>query len=354
MADRLSRVRSYLGNLDSILFTSRQNLHYICGFTGTDGVLLVGKHIATLFVDSRYILQARQQTQGVDIVKVRKRWDDIQSYVSKHGIKTIGIESNAMDVDTFMLIKERFKDVDLVPMGERLKGLRAIKDSSEIELLKKAALISERALYTVLEKGIRGRKERDIALDLEFEMRRMNASAVSFELIVASGDRSAMPHGVASDKVIEDNDVVIIDFGCIYMGYCSDQTVTIATGQVGDEVKDVYECVRDAQARAMMEVRPGMSASELDSVARDVIKDCGYGDYFGHGLGHGVGMEIHEAPGIYPLSKDVLLQGMVFTIEPGIYLPFRFGVRLEDTVLLGDSTCHMITNIDKNNIKIVS
>ncbi len=354
MADRVDLAKAYLGNLDSLLFVSRHNLGYICGFTGSEGVLLVDKDKATLFVDSRYAIQAGQETRGVDIVIVKKLWDNISGYIYGHGIKSIGIESNAMDVDTFMLIKEKFKDVEIVPWGKRLKNMRAIKDNSEIELLQKAAIISENALNAVLDKGIQGRKERDVALDMELEMRKMGASAVSFELIVASGSRSAMPHGVASDKMIGEGEVVVIDFGCIYGGYCSDQTVTVATAWLGDQVREVYECVRRAQARAMEEARPGMKASELDRVARDVIETCGYGDYFGHGLGHGVGMEIHEVPGIYPSSEDVLRQGMVFTIEPGIYLPGKFGVRLEDTVYMGDNACHMITNIDKSKIKIVS
>jgi Xaa-Pro aminopeptidase len=185
-------------------------------------------------------------------------------------------------------------------------------------------------------------------------MRSRGASAASFELIIASGPRSAMPHGAASNKVIAGNESVIIDFGCIFKGYCSDQTVTVTTGNVGPGYQDAYKRVHEAQERAIKALASGVKASDVDRIARGYLSDHELGAYFGHGLGHGVGMEIHEAPTVSHLSEDVLKEGMVITIEPGVYLPDRFGIRLEDMVLLTDNSCKRITNLDKGIIRNIN
>ncbi|MEA3224262.1 MAG: Xaa-Pro peptidase family protein [Thermodesulfobacteriota bacterium] len=354
MEKRLNKARFYLKGLDAVLFTDRLNIAYLCGFVGEDASLLITVRGAALFVDSRYTIQARDEAGGVEVYEVFTRWDTIFDYINEHGIKTLGIESNVMDVDTFIMLKNMFRGVEITPIGGQLKYLRIIKDSDEIAFLKNSAKVSEEAIQKVLEKGIIGRRERDVAFDIEWEMGRLGASSVAFEVIVASGPRSAMPHGVASDKVIAPNEAVVIDFGCIYKGYCSDQTITTLTGDAGDSFADVYNCVRDAQSRAVEGIKSGIAAGDVDAIARGFIKDHGFGEYFGHGLGHGVGMEVHEAPALHQRSVDILDEGMVFTIEPGIYIPGKFGVRIEDTFVITDNSCQRITNLDKSIIRKIN
>ncbi|HOS98808.1 MAG TPA: M24 family metallopeptidase, partial [Deltaproteobacteria bacterium] len=270
------------------------------------------------------------------------------------GIRTLGLESNILDLDSFIRMKDLYRGIEMTPMGGQLRNLRSIKDGNEHAAMRRAAIVSEQALEAVLGRGIVGRREQDVSLDLEWEMRTRGASAASFELIVASGPRSAMPHGTASARVIGDGEAVIIDFGCILDGYCSDQTVTFLTGPMEDGFSQAYRAVWEAQDKAIRAVAPGVKASEVDRVARDHLASAGLASYFGHGLGHGVGIEVHEAPTVSSLSEDVLEEGMVITIEPGVYLPGKYGIRLEDMVVVTDNSCNRLTNIAKETIRIVS
>lgn len=353
MLRRISRARSYLKGLDAVLVLSRPSITYLSGYTGSDAVYLFTEERAFLFVDSRNTLQAREET-GDEVREVRKRWEDIHAVLQEEGIRTLGIESNILDVDSFIRMKDLYRGIEMTPLGTQLRNLRSVKDASELASMGEAARISELALDAVLGKGLVGRKEKDVAFDLEWEMRTRGAGAVSFELLVASERRSAMPHGAASDRVIGRDEAVIIDFGCVYRGYCSDQTVTVLTGRGPEDFSDVYHAVRDAQSKAMDAVAPGVKASDVDRIARDHLTSRGFGGCFGHGLGHGVGMEVHEAPAVSPLSEDILQEGMVITVEPGVYLPGRFGVRLEDMVVVTDNSCMRLTNIDKELIRIIS
>ncbi|HOJ13470.1 MAG TPA: M24 family metallopeptidase, partial [Deltaproteobacteria bacterium] len=245
------------------------------------------------------------------------------------------------------------RGIEMTPLGGQLKHMRDLKDEREVACIQEAARISEEALEHVLQQGLVGRTEAEVAFDLEVGMRRRGADAVSFELIVASGPRSAMPHGTASSRVIGKDEVVIIDFGCIYRGYCSDQTVTVLTGRPPDGFEEVYRAVDEARLRALKAVTPGMRASDMDRIARGHLGSRGLDTFFGHGLGHGVGMEVHESPTISSVSEDTLEEGMVFTVEPGVYLPGRFGVRLEDMAVVSDSSCKLLTNIDKGIVRII-
>lgn len=353
METRLSKARNYLKGLDAILLCSRPNITYVSGYTGSDALLLFTESRTILFVDSRNTTQAKQETSS-DVYEIKRRWEDIAGYLKELGIHSLGIESNILDVDSFLQMKNLFVGIEMTPLGKQLRYLRAIKEELEIRCLLKAAEVAENALDVVLNKGIVSRRERDVSLDLEWEMRIRGAQATSFELIVASGWRSALPHGVASEKVIESGEPVIIDFGCVLDGYCSDETITLYTGEPDPEFSQVYRHVRDAQERAIKGVASGCKAPDIDKLARDYLELQGIAAYFGHGLGHGVGMEVHEMPTISPLSDDVLAEGMVITIEPGVYLPGKYGVRLEDTVLVRDSSCKRITNIDKGSIRVIN
>ena len=353
MEKRLSRARHFLKGLDAILLLSRPSITYLSGYSGSDAVYVFTEFKDFLFVDSRNTLQARQETQA-QVVEITRRWEGIYTILLEEGVKTLGIESNLLDVDSFIKMKDLYKGIEMTPLGGQLKTLRTIKDAQELDLITEAARISEKALQSVLAKGIIGRREQDVALDLEWEMRTRGASASSFELLIASGPRSAMPHGAASDKVIDKNEVVIIDFGCVYKSYCSDQTITVTTGHIEGDFKESYRRVKEAQALSIKALTSGVKASDIDRIARDYLGTHGLGDFFGHGLGHGVGMEVHEAPSVSPLSEDTLEEGMVITIEPGVYLPGRFGIRLEDMALITDNSCKLLTNLDKETIRNIS
>jgi Xaa-Pro aminopeptidase len=353
MERRLSRARHYLKGLDAILLLSRPSITYLSEYSGSDAVYVFTEIKDFLFVDSRNTLQARQETQA-EVHEITRRWEDIYTILQEEGVKTLGVESNILDVDSFIKMKDLYKGIEMTPLGGQLKTLRAIKDADEVDIIMEAARISETALQSVLAKGIIGRREQDVALDLEWEMKTRGASASSFELLIASGPRSAMPHGAASDKVIGKNEVVIIDFGCVYKGYCSDQTITVTTGNIEGDFQESYMRVKEAQARSIKALTSGVKASDIDQIARDYLGTHGLGAFFGHGLGHGVGMEVHEAPSVSPLSEDILEEGMVITIEPGVYIPGRFGIRLEDMALITDNSCKLLTNLDKETMRNIS
>jgi len=353
MEKRLSRARQYLKGLDAILLVSRPSITYLSNYSGSDAVFLYTEEKDFLFVDSRNTLQAQQETHAA-VHEITRRWEGIYDVLKQEGVKTLGIESNILDVDSFIKMKDLFKGIEMTPLGSQLKTLRTIKDANEIECMKTAAGISESALTKILAKGLVGRREAEVALDLEWEMRTGGASGVSFELLIASGPRSAMPHGAASERVIGRNEVVIIDFGCVYKGYCSDQTITVITGDVPGDFHEAYHHVKEAQQRAINTLAPGLKASAADAIARDHLISCGLGGYFGHGLGHGVGMEVHESPWVSPLSEDILEEGMVVTIEPGVYMPERFGIRIEDMAMITDNSCKLLTNLDKESIRNIS
>jgi Xaa-Pro aminopeptidase/Xaa-Pro dipeptidase len=353
MERRLSRARHYLKGLDAILLLSRPSITYLSGYSGSDAVYVFTEFKDFLFVDSRNTLQARQETQA-QVHEITRRWEGIYTILQEEGVKTLGVESNILDVDSFIKMKDLYKGIEMTPLGGQLKALRAIKDAEEVDCIMEAARISETALQSVLAKGIIGRRELDVALDLEWEMKTRGASASSFELLIASGPRSAMPHGSASDKVIGKNEVVIIDFGCVYKGYCSDETITVTTGNIEGDFQGSYMRVKEAQELSIKALTSGVKASNIDRIARDYLGTHGLGAFFGHGLGHGVGMEVHEAPFVSPLSEDILEEGMVITIEPGVYIPGRFGIRLEDMALITDNSCKLLTNLDKETMRNIS
>ncbi|MEA2102587.1 MAG: aminopeptidase P family protein [Thermodesulfobacteriota bacterium] len=353
MNKRIQEARTYLKGLDALLFYGHTNCTYLSHYTGSDAIVLIDPSRALLFVDSRNTLQAREECIGFEVHEISRQFEDVYPFVCSGHIKTIGVESDIIDFDTFMDIRDIFKGVELTPLGKQLSYLRVQKDPAEINTLKEAALVSEKALEKTLEKGIVGRRECDVALAFEWEMRTLGASGLSFDLIVASGPRSAMPHGVASQRVICEGEPVLIDFGDVVGGYCSDQTVTLFAGEPTDEFTQIYAHVRKAQSMAIDALRPGIKASKVDAIARDYLAAQGLGRYFGHGLGHGVGMDVHEKPVLSPKSDDILEQGMVLTVEPGVYIPGKFGIRLEDTLCITDNSCMRITNLDKDAIRSI-
>lgn len=335
-------------SLEAVLFSDLRNIRYLCGFSGTEGALLVARDRAWFLCDSRYTAQAAEEVLGAEVQECAPvRIDTVAALAREFCLGRIGFEAAHTTVSAFRRMSEKLNGIELVELGSNLDAIRACKDAAEIELLASVASLSSLSLASVLVEIRPGVREADVAMALELEMRRRGADGKAFDFIVASGERGAMPHGRASDKVIQSGELVTIDFGAVKDGYHSDETVTVACGEPGDRAREIHAIVKTAHDRAVDAVRPGISCKDLDDVARSYIRDKGYGDYFGHGLGHGVGLEIHEMPTLSPRSTEMLEEGMVVTIEPGIYIPGFGGVRIEDSVVVTGDGCHVITSADK-------
>ncbi len=354
---RIQRLQRTLAahKLDSFLVTHPPNVRYLCGFTGSAGALLISRRKSTFFTDGRYIAQAKEEVQGARVVIAQKPplAAAAQSLAKTSGSTTIGIEGDHLTV------ADRARLASLLPKGFRLKSApamveqeRLVKDSDEIELLRSAVLLGS-SLFDVALKSIRpGVREIEVAAEMEYAARRAGADAMSFETIIASGERSALPHGRASEAKIPASGFVVCDFGVILTGYCSDMTRTVYVGRPSDEARRLYEAVKSAQEAAVESVRPGVSVGEVDGAARKVLQREGLGRYFTHSTGHGVGLEIHESPRVAAGQKDVLGPGMVITIEPGAYIPGRWGVRIEDIVAVTETGCDVLTPTSKELITI--
>ncbi len=348
--DRLAAARTFLQQWDvsAILFSDRHDIRYLSGYTGEDGFLLLADAESFLLTDSRYTTQASRETDGCTVVGYRDRFKDLARIISDTTGGRVGFQSADVSHSFYVKLSEALPALQLVPMDTELVGLRAVKDEGEIEAMRTAASIASESLLSVMDTITPGVRERDIALALEFAMRSNGAEDRAFDIIVASGERGALPHGVASGKCLQPGELVTIDFGAVFDGYHSDETVTVALGEPGRKHREIYQIVKDAHDMALEKVKPGVSFKEIDSVARAYIHSKGYGEYFGHGLGHGVGLHVHERPLVSPRSTEVVLEGMVFTIEPGIYLPGWGGVRIEDTVCAASDGCFLLTGIGKD------
>ncbi|BCR04689.1 integrase [Desulfuromonas versatilis] len=335
--------------MDAIVFLNLSNIRYLCGFTGTDGALVVTPGRNCFLTDSRYTTQARGQVCVEQITEYRLKIDGIVDCLRAVGAKKVGFEAETITFATLEELRERSGEgIEWVPLAKQLKTLRSIKTIDEIEAMEKAAGICADALAEVLPLIRPGAIERDIALALEFAIKQRGAEEKSFDFIVASGERGALPHGIASERALQAGDLVTIDFGARLNGYHSDETVTLALGDVRPELRRIFDTVLEAHDRALALIKPGVALREVDAAARQYIADSGYGEYFGHGLGHGVGLEVHESPVVSPRADTVAEEGMVFTVEPGIYVPGLGGVRIEDMVAVTSSGARRLTRIPKD------
>lgn len=320
--------------LDALLITNPYNRRYITGFTGTAGVVLVTAGEALLVTDFRYTVQASEQASGFQVIEHKQPIPkELADIVKQKNLKAIGFEQNDVTYGVFEAYKKEINS-ELKPTSGLVENIRQIKSEEEINTLKAAAEIADAAfehILTFIEPGI---KEIDVSNELEFFMRKQGATSSSFDIIVASGYRSALPHGIASEKKIESGELVTLDFGAYYNGYCSDITRTIAVGEISDQLREIYETVLAAQIKGMEGIKPGLTSKQADALTRDHIKEAGYGDYFGHSTGHGLGLEVHEGPALSFRSEAVLKEGMVVTVEPGIYVPEIGGCRIEDDTVL--------------------
>ncbi|UCD71934.1 MAG: aminopeptidase P family protein [Syntrophobacterales bacterium] len=347
--ERINRINGILGdgNLDGILITSLENVHYLSEFTGSDAALVMTENKGYFLTDSRYTTQAREEVLGFEIIEYQKKIEGLSNIMNDLGLRSIGFEPQNVTYGTHKELVEKVSGGQFIPINERVKNLRAVKDDEEIGRMKRAIDIASNSLRENIWRITPGTQEREIALELEFSMRRNGTDNIAFDTIVASGERSALPHGKPSEKRINRGDLITIDFGARYRGYYSDETCTFLCGKPNRRQREVYQIVKEAHDRAIASIRPGMKAMEVDSFARNWIREAGYGAYFGHGIGHGVGLAVHENPVIGPESKDVVEERMIFTIEPGIYIPGWGGMRIEDMVLVTEKGCEVLTSLSK-------
>jgi Xaa-Pro aminopeptidase len=336
--------------LNALFVTHLPNIRYLCGFTGSAGVLLISAREKILFTDGRYTLQANSETHGarVKITKIPALMAACDFAKSKR-LRRIGIESDHITVaQRSALMKRLGRTVTLIAVPPIVEPIRMIKDADEISRIRTACHLGVN-LFQCLLKALRpGTTESEAAGELELAARRSGAEQMSFPTIIAGGPRSALPHGRASTAILPSSGFVVCDFGVILAGYCSDMTRTVHLGAAEAEQRAGYEAVREAQQAALDAVKPGATVAEVDGAARKLLYNRKFGKYFTHSTGHGLGLEIHEAPRIAATEKQVLQPGMVVTIEPGVYLPGRWGVRIEDTVVVTGTGCEILTPCPKD------
>lgn len=351
MTDSISRFCSKVLtdlSLDAFVFLDLKNIQYCCGFIGTDGAYIFSLQDDFFLCDSRYQEQALGQVSATQQICYLNKFDGIVTTLLSHGFKRIGFEATTLSVAQLEQLSRRSKGrLEWIPVTDEIKPLRGVKSATELDLLQQAAELNAVAFAQVEEMIRPGISEKAIAFELEFALRRLGGEDRAFDFIVASGVRGAMPHGVATERLLEAGDLVTIDFGTRIAGYHSDETVTLGLGEVASDLRLIFDVVLEAHDLALAAAAPGVILADLDAVAREHIAANGYGDYFGHGLGHGVGLDIHEYPTVSGRCLDQLQTGMVITIEPGIYVPGRGGVRIEDTVVVTANGCRALTKIPK-------
>jgi Xaa-Pro aminopeptidase len=351
MSDRAQRAIGLLpeAGVDALLVTNLVNVRYLTSYTGSNGLALIGGGVCAFVTDFRYVEQAAQE---VDAAFEQRRGErdllDAVEELLPGGPVRLGFEDAHMSVRAYRRLRELLPErAELVAVAGMIERLRAVKDATEVASMRRAAALADDALRWLLERGLIGRTERELALELEQRIRSLGAEDPSFPAIVAAGAHGALPHASPRDVEISSGDLVVVDWGARVDGYNSDCTRTVAAGGCSEEAAAVYEVALEAQLAGVDAVRPSAVGREVDTAARAVIEAAGHGDRFGHGLGHGVGLEVHEDPRLSQRSDDVLAAGNAVTVEPGIYLPRRFGVRIEDLVLVTDDGSEILSSIGK-------
>jgi len=330
--------------LDRMLVLNLLNIRYLTGFTGTNGACVCGPGVRLFFTDFRYTERAEAEVEGWEIHTIANDW---LGGIAEHLQGRVGFEDDHMSVRLLEKLKEKLGEgIEMVPAGCRVEELRRVKDEGELALIEEAAKLADEALRWSIEQGLAGKTERAVARAFEARIRELGGDP-SFPAIVAAGPNGALPHAEPGEREIGRGELVVFDMGAAIDGYCSDGTRTFGTGDPGEEAIAVYETVREAQQASLDAIRAGVKGEDVDKVARDVIEAAGHGDRFGHGLGHGVGLELHEAPRLSLRSDDVLAPGEVVTVEPGIYLPGRLGVRIEDLVVVTDEGMRNLSSLPK-------
>ncbi|MGZ4191329.1 MAG: M24 family metallopeptidase [Solirubrobacteraceae bacterium] len=355
MTDRASRLAEKLPEVgaDLLVVTSLVNVRYLTGFTGSNGIVLVGPDTRLFLTDFRYVEQSAAEVDAAFDRQIGQELMDLLPELLPASAGRLAFEDAHMTVRAHGRLRELVGNaVELVAGGDLVESLRAVKDSEEIERIGEAAKLADAALRQIMEQGLVGRTEVEVATALERAMGDLGAQRPSFDTIVAAGPHGALPHATPRDVAIGPGELVVIDWGAELDGYCSDCTRTLATGDLPGDWLDAYELVREAQLAGVGALRAGVGGREADAAARDVIDAAGHAEHFGHGLGHGVGLEIHEAPRLSRRSDSVLAAGNVVTVEPGVYLPGQFGVRIEDLVVVTDTACTILTSMPKELLTV--
>ena len=340
------------GEADGLLLTSRYSRHYGAEFDIAEGVAIVTKAGCRYFTDSRYIESAQNGIKGFDVIQMDRQHPYAQllnEAIADFGVTVLGYEEEYMSVSEFRHFEEKL-NAKLIPMHKQISAFRACKEDWELDRMRTAQQITDKAFSEILERIKVGMTEKELQAELIYCLYKNGADGLSFDPIVVSGPNTSLPHGVAGDRVIAEGDFITMDFGAIYGGYCADMTRTVAVGYATEEMKKIYDTVLQAQLAGIGVSRAGVTGREVDAAARQVIADAGYGEYFGHGYGHSLGMEVHEMPSCSPGGEAPMAAGVVSSAEPGIYLPGKFGVRIEDVVIFREDGCENITHSPKNLI----
>jgi Xaa-Pro aminopeptidase len=350
---RISRVRDGFerDQIDALLVTNLTNVRYLTGFSGTNGQVLVTEDAALFFTDPRYKARAGEIVRGADVVVYPSRLTEVlPERLQAASVTRLGVESATMTIAMMEDLDEKLEGVGLVGTKDVVEGLRRVKEPAELDLMSRAADITADAFGWILDHIVVGATERAIALELEVRMRQTGAEDVSFEPIIGSGPLSAHIHHSPTDRAFEKGDLVLLDFGCRVDGYCSDFTRTVCVGPASDEHRETYELVARAQAAGIAAIRPGATGVDVDEAARAVVRATGRADLFAHGLGHGVGLDIHEAPTLRWTSEDTLAAGEVVTVEPGVYVVGSGGVRIEDLVVVTHEGARVLGEAPKDTL----
>ncbi|MCD8391454.1 MAG: aminopeptidase P family protein [Firmicutes bacterium] len=350
MRDRIDRLLGSIAEDEAVLISSYPNIFYYSGFTSADAYLFITHNKSYIITDSRYTIQAAEEAPDFELHDISKGFEEL---FKKADERAVGFEEEHMSVKEYNRFEKRISNnQELVLMQKNIDEPRKIKDKNEIEKLATAEAIGDRAFEHILTYIKAGRTEKEVALELEYFMKKQGASALSFATIAASGERSAMPHGTASDKVIENGDFLTLDFGCVFNGYCSDMTRTVVVGKAADWQREIYDVVLKAQLAGLDALETGKKCAAVDAVSRKIISDAGYGKNFGHSLGHSVGIEIHENPVLSPKSGDTVKDGNIFTVEPGIYIDGMGGVRIEDMTVMENGRARNLAASPKELIEL--
>lgn len=351
------RVKTILEKLsiDGVLVSNGYNMRYLSGFSGATGYVYITKNKQVIFTDFRYTIQATNESKDFEIIEVDGKRDyckAINEYLQEENVKYLGYEEEDLLCSTFTRLKEQLDVEEMIPVQHTLTNLRRIKSQEELENIKQAEAIGDIAFSKILDIIKPGMTELEVAAHLEFLMKTNGASGLSFDSIVASGVNSSMPHATPSNKKIELGDFLTMDFGCIYHGYCSDMTRTIVVGKASEEQKKIYHTVLEAQLAALEQIKAGCYGREIDKVARDIIDQAGYAGCFGHGLGHSVGLEIHENPRFSVAETGIIEENVIMTVEPGIYIKDFGGVRIEDLIVVKENGYINYTHSKKELIEL--
>ncbi len=351
---RIDKIKEYLTelNLDAFYVTHIPNIRYLSGFSGSSAYLIITKNKNYFFTDFRYKEQSKEQVKGCEIIVNFSPPEEIKNVFAAEGFKNVGFEPTHLTVFQLDTLKASYPGVNFIAIPERIEKLTMIKTPDEIAKIKKACEITDRVFSKLLEVIKPGMKEKDVSAEISYWHKMYGAEKDSFDPIVASGWRGALPHGMASDKIIASGEMVTLDFGCIYDGLCSDMTRTISVGKPNDEMKKIYDTVLESQMRAINAAKEGVSTKGLDTISRDYINSNGYEGKFGHGLGHGLGIEVHEMPSVSQRMDIAIPANVVVTIEPGIYVEGLGGVRIEDDIVLKAGGCDVLNSSSKELIII--